>query len=548
MAENTELAEEEQLQEVAAAEDEAGSEQGVATSTALISALVIVSRLTGFVRTWAQAFAVGATVLASCYEVANNLPTQIYELVTAGMLVTAFLPVYVSVKKKLGQKGANEYVSNLVSIVTILTGLVTLVSFIFAEQVIWTQSFSAAEDFDASLSTWFFRFFVIEIVLYALSTIFSGVVNAERDYFWSSVAPIFNNLVVIASYLGYAFLAKVNPTLALLVLALGNPLGVLVQVLLQVPSMRRHGIKLRWRVDFSDPALSDTVKIGVPSILVMVCSFVTNSLQLNALLSFEAIGGAISTYAILWYNLPYAVFCVPVMTVLFTEFSDRYAVGDMDSFKRMVAEGAGKILFMLVPFMIYIIVYADQLVTIISASRFDAKAAELCAFYLRWRVTSLPLYGLCMYLQKVCSSTRKMELYAGMTVVCSIFHVILLQVVAPIAGMWMVPFSSTLFFILFDGGILFVLNRDLGNLKLGSILSGALRATILGLAGGAVGMGIMMLMSSVMGSLSASVSRALLTCVVAGIPSVVVTYGIALALKMPEASTITTLANRLLRR
>ena len=69
------------------------SEQSVASSTALMSVLVVVSRLTGFARTWAQAYAIGATVLASCYEVANNLPTQIYELVTAGMLVTAFLPV-----------------------------------------------------------------------------------------------------------------------------------------------------------------------------------------------------------------------------------------------------------------------------------------------------------------------------------------------------------------------------------------------------------------------------------------------------------------------
>ena len=93
----------EEKEELAQQED---AQQRRESSAALMSVLVIVSRLTGFARTWAQAYAVGATVLASCYEVANNLPTQIYELVTAGMLVTAFLPVYVSVKKRLGQKGA----------------------------------------------------------------------------------------------------------------------------------------------------------------------------------------------------------------------------------------------------------------------------------------------------------------------------------------------------------------------------------------------------------------------------------------------------------
>ena len=75
-------------------QQEGDAQQRRESSAALMSVLVIISRLTGFARTWAQAYAVGATVLASCYEVANNLPTQIYELVTAGMLVTAFLPVY----------------------------------------------------------------------------------------------------------------------------------------------------------------------------------------------------------------------------------------------------------------------------------------------------------------------------------------------------------------------------------------------------------------------------------------------------------------------
>jgi predicted MFS family arabinose efflux permease len=81
-----------------------------------------VSRLTGFLRTWGQAYALGVTVTASCYSVANNLPNQLYEIVIGGMLVTAFLPVYLSVKQREGTKGASAYTSNLVSIVLVLMG------------------------------------------------------------------------------------------------------------------------------------------------------------------------------------------------------------------------------------------------------------------------------------------------------------------------------------------------------------------------------------------------------------------------------------------
>ena len=46
----------------------------VGSSAAMMSGLVIVSRITGFFRTWCQALALGATVAASCYTVANGLP------------------------------------------------------------------------------------------------------------------------------------------------------------------------------------------------------------------------------------------------------------------------------------------------------------------------------------------------------------------------------------------------------------------------------------------------------------------------------------------
>ena len=109
------------------------------------------------------------------------------------MIMTAFLPVYLSTKKRLGREGSTRYASNLLFIVTLLMGIVTVVSFVLATPIIWTQSFSAHADFDSGLSIYLFRFFVIEVVLYALSSIISGILNAERDYLWSNAAPIFNN-------------------------------------------------------------------------------------------------------------------------------------------------------------------------------------------------------------------------------------------------------------------------------------------------------------------------------------------------------------------
>ena len=520
----------------------------VGRSTALMSALVIVSRLTGFLRTWGQAYALGVTVTASCYSVANNLPNQLYEIVIGGMLVTAFLPVYLSVKQREGTKGASAYTSNLVSIVLVLMGAVTILGFVFARQVVWTQSFTATEEFDTDLAVYFFRFFAIEVVLYALSSIFSGVLNAERDYFWSSAAPIFNNFVTTASFLGYAALVDSNPQLALVILALGNPLGVAVQVVMQMPSLRRHGIKLTPYINLRDPALKDTLSIGIPSLVVMLCSFETVSVMNSASLSVTAVGASVSYYARLWYTLPYAILVVPITTAMFTELSDSVSQGDMASFRRGVSSGSSKIVFMMVPFALYLIVFSTPLIRLLAAGRFADDEIAMTATYLMALSVSLPVYGICTYLQKVCSSIRRMGLYAGAHVVAAVFQTIVCLTLAQRLGLWIVAFSSTIYMLVVDFVTFVFLRRSLGPLGLGAVVAALLRACVFGVAGAVVGALVVRFAPYVLGSIPSSTVRALATVVLGGIPSVLVTFGLAFVMHVPEVAVMERLLARITRR
>ena len=523
------------------------TEDTVTRSAALMSVLVIISRITGFFRTWGQAYALGVTALASCYTVANNMPNQLYELVMGGMIMTAFLPVYLSVKKEGGRQAANGYASNLLSIVLILMGVVTLVSFALAGPIIWTQSFSASADFDTELSVYLFRFFVIEVVLYALSSIISGILNAERDYLWSNAAPIFNNVVCTSSFLIYAWLKDTNPGLALLALAIGNPLGVFVQVVLQLPSLRRHGVKLGLRVDLHDPALRDTLAIGIPTLVVTVASFPTVAVQTSSALQVTASGASVAYYSRLWYMLPYSVFAVPVTVAMFTELSHYVAEGDMNSFKQGVRFGSSRILFLLVPFSLFLIVFAPQLVTLLASGRFDEEGFQSTVIYLRWLSTALPFYGISTYLQKICSSLRKMTFFAMATVVAAVVQVAFCFATTEALGLPAVAFSSTLFFFAVDAVTFARIRRQIGSFGLGSIVMGLVRSLAFGLVGVAVALVALRVCGRVLGS-ELTIMKSLIMCVAAGIPAVVATYGTAALLHVPEALVISSLLSRFVRR
>lgn len=528
--------------------DERDQQVQVGRSAALMSVLVVVSRLTGFLRTWGQAYAIGVTVMASCYSIANNLPNQLYELVCAGMLTTAFLPVYMTVKKRAGTRGASEYTSNLVSIVLLLLGAVSILGFVFAAQMVYTQSFTATSDFDFDLTVYFFRFFVIEVVLYALSSIFSGVLNAERDYFWGQAAPIFNNFVTTASFFAYAFLADKNPELALVILALGNPLGVAIQVALQIPPMLRHGIRPRWRIDLSDPLLRETVKIGAPSLVVTLTSFATTSVQSTASLSVVATGASVTYYARLWYTLPYSILTVPISTAMFTELSDSWAREDLPTFRRGISTGMSQILFFMVPFMLYLVVFSVPLVSILAAGNFSTDAIEMTASYLAVYAISLPWYAVYMYLQKVASAMRRMALCAWASVLAAIVQIVTLLTLTPVFGLNFVAFSSTLFFLTLDVVMVASLRATLGRLGLAPVVSSLLKTALLGVAGAGVAALVLLGLGSLVGSCEGMTLRSLAYCLLGGIPALVVTFGGAFLLRLPEADVIRGIVRRVARR
>ena len=78
------------------------SKDSILKNTGLITLCTLGSRVTGLLRTWAMAFALGNTLLTSAYQIAYNMPSMIYELAASGLLATAFLPLYLLQKEKKG--------------------------------------------------------------------------------------------------------------------------------------------------------------------------------------------------------------------------------------------------------------------------------------------------------------------------------------------------------------------------------------------------------------------------------------------------------------
>ncbi len=530
-------------------EEDTPKKQG--SSAPLISLCVILSRITGFARTWAMAYALGATFLSSSYQVANNLPNMLYELVMGGMLVTAFLPVYVSVKKKLGKTEGNIYASNLMTLVVLVLGIVALIGILFPQAIIYTQSFYSDQQ-TMTTAVLLFQFFAIQTIFYGGSSIFSGLLNANRDYLWSSIAPVFNNLVVIATFILYAVLAPQNPDWALYIIAIGNPLGVFIQMMIQVPALKRNGIVLKPRIDFRDPYLKETLHLGVPAFLVMIFSFITVSVMNAASYAFADNGPSIIVYARLWYTLPYSFLAIPITTELFTELSHLVSEKHLDKATDTITWGISQIMFLLVPFMLYLIVFSYPLVCIYHIGAFSMDDVAAISTYLAALSLALPFYGVNAYLQKIFSSFRKMGIFAIITAIASVLQVALTMaaVGAAEAGFAItiesVAIASAIFYIAADAASLVYLKRKLGHIGMRRILKATLLGIVLGALGACGGAVVLYALQAFIGALNGSIWQAMAYVVAGGCVSLIITFGLAAKLKVAEADLVLSMFRKLI--
>lgn len=514
----------------------------IGRSAGLMTVLTIVSRVTGFIRTWAMAAAIGMSLLSSSYQVANNLPNMLYELVMGGMLVTAFLPVYMGVRREQGREASNEYVGNLLGILLLVLGGISLLGTVFAPGFIWTQSFLSDDGGSMDTAAFMFRFFAIQILFYGLGSVFSGVLNAHRDYFWSTFAPVLNNVIVIASFMGFAPVsAQFGERAGIILIAAGTTLGVFVQMACQIPALGKHGVHPHIHIDFKDPALRQTIALGIPTLLATVCMFVSTSITNAAALVVQPeTGPSVIAYARLWYTLPYALIAASLSTALYTELSHDAQEKDYDSVRTGISRGVAQMLFFLIPFALYLIVFARPLNMIYCAGKFDESGVALVSEFLVYLAFSLPLYGVVVLMQKSFSALLDMKPYSRYCLYSAIGQagsVLLFGVVLGF-GMPAIALSYVVDYVILVGCSLWWLRRRLRGLQVKSILHGGFFGLLLGGLGAAAGAGVMWALEHFVGALGGSILITLGYVCVAGVVSLAVTFGLAAVLKMPEVSAL----------
>jgi putative peptidoglycan lipid II flippase len=316
-----------------------GPAAGIARGAAIIAALTIVSRVLGLVRTLVFSQTVGAGCLGTAYVTANQVPNLIYELVLGGALTSAMVPVLArSAERATSDEAEKERVGQITA--ALLTWsviiLVPLTLIVVAAAGVMAGLLNPANpnahcvhaDVVATTAS-MLRVFAPQIILYGISVVLYGLLQAYRRFSGPALAPVISSLVLIASYLAFVPLGHGLPLARLpieaqLVLSVGATVGVAALVVVAaVPTWRLH-LRLRPLLRFPPGVARRAGGLA----LVGVAELVANDLQtlgVIALANGRGETGAIVIFNYAWqaFSSIHAVLAISIAVSAFPVLSAR---------------------------------------------------------------------------------------------------------------------------------------------------------------------------------------------------------------------------------
>ena len=284
-----------------------------------VAGLTLVSRALGFARWIVQASTVGAGTVAGAYATANQVPNVLYEIVVGGALAATIVPLLAAAAIPGRGEEASRIASGLLGVVlTVLTPLALLLT-VMAGPIAALLPASAGVDpsLQAGLVADFLRMFALQVPLYGIGVVLTGVLQAQGCFTWPALTPVLSSLVVMATYAVYGVMTSdaggQAESAALHVLGWGTTAGVAALSLPLLHPVVRSGVRVRPTLHLDRAVAWRALRLG---------GAVAQQVSVLAVLALARSGGRTGTVAVYQYTqavylLPYAVMAVPVATVVY---------------------------------------------------------------------------------------------------------------------------------------------------------------------------------------------------------------------------------------
>lgn len=468
-------------------------------STGSMALPTMISRVTGLIRTVLLVGVLGA-IAGDAFTVANQLPNMVAELVLGAVLAAIVVPVLVRAERE-DADGGERFTRQLITLAGTILVAATVVATLSAPLLVRLILNKTESVVDESLATAFAYLLLPQIMFYGLTAVFAAVLNTRGVFGPGAWAPVVNNIIAIGTLAGYFVIWNDPEDLAMreiLFLGLGTTLGVIAQVLVLWPALRRANVPLRplWGIDdrlkkFGNMAVAIIVYVAISQLGLIVTINVASGSSEGAALIYSTVW--------LFLQVPYGVLGVAILTAIMPRMSRNAAAGDNKAVVNDLTTATRITMVALIPVIIFLVVAAQPIAQAVFAlNNFTPDEAAVLGNTLAMAAFTLVPYALVLLHLRVFYA-RHQAWIPNLIVVAITTVKIILSVLAPVIAndptqvVALLHFANGAGFV--AGAIVGVilLRRSLGYLQLRYTFSSMFVVFLAALAGAAIWLGISLL-------------------------------------------------------
>lgn len=344
------------------------SSPGLLRSSIVVGLGTALSRITGLLRTAVLLYAIGQAVLADSYNLANTTPNIVYDLILGGVLSATLVPVFVERFEHDDDDGVNAVVTVVTSALIGLTVAAIVAAPLIFKAYTWAADKDAAELERVGVPL--LRLLLPQVLFYGLTALATAILNARRRFAAPAFVPILNNIFVCAVLLWFAHDAGRAPLVEsvadhparLWLLGAGTTGGIILMTIALWPSLRSSGWRWHWRWRPRDAAVRKILRLSGWTFGYVIANQVALAIVL-ALAAGQGEGQASAyLYAFQFFQLPYGLFAVSLMTTMTPELASAVSSNDMPGFRSQLAHGIRLMTLVVLPSSIGMIVVARPLI------------------------------------------------------------------------------------------------------------------------------------------------------------------------------------------
>lgn len=321
-----------------------------------MSAVSLVTLSFSFIKESVFAYYYGASDITDAYTIAIQIPVILFSLISTA-IGNVILPYYTVELNNKGPRFAEQYISNIMSIITFFSVFIVVILELFPE---WVISFFAPGFSQDSLETSskIFRLVLPTVVFTELMNINNSVMNVHRSFVLPSLGSLIMNLVFVLSIVFLVF------DYGIYAAALGVVLGTVCSFVYSL-LLRRKYIKYKFIFNPFDRKIIFSLKKSIPIFLGIGASEINKMVDtwVSSFLSFGAI--SMLTYGSKLTSAVSTLLINSITTVVYPELADSVANKDEDRIAKSVIFAIKIVFLIMIPVTFGGAVLSEDIVTIV---------------------------------------------------------------------------------------------------------------------------------------------------------------------------------------